>query len=167
MVVVALVGGGSPLEDGADATVEIRLVEGANVDAVRQQVIQSATGAWQARRISETSGDSDEAAVEFALPSSNLDGIIGELRRLDSAESARVNVDLDPEQAGVPTRTDGSATPAEPVTLAVTLRGSSGGGPWVTIIGAVVVALLALGAIGLVSRRFGADSGFDSPDPRR
>jgi hypothetical protein len=162
VVLVALVGGQGALDDSADANVTIELEPDTGVDATRQQIVNTATGAWQATQVAESSGSDDEATVEFSLPPANLDGLIGELRRTEGAESVEVNVDLEEDQVNaVPVETeDGSLEAPEPVTLAVAINGSSARGPWITIIGAALVALLALGAIALVQRRFG-DRDFD------
>lgn len=144
---------------------DIELTARTDVDAARQQLIADATGAWQATRIAESTSSDDEASVEFALPGTALDGLVGQLRRHPAADDVEVTMDVDPEQmAAAPLAEDASAP--EPVLLQVNLTRASGGGPWVTILGAVLVAVLALVALALVQRRFGQDedAGYDDGD---
>ena len=165
MVLIALLGGRTGLGSDADAVVDIQLAPRVQVDAARQQVIETAKGTWQAVRVGEATPSDDETVVEFTLPGPNLDGLVNELRRYPSAESVDVMIDIDPEQASgdpVPSA-DGPEVP-EPVRLEVNITAGSSGGPWITILGAVVVALIALGALALVSRRFGADDGAGPPE---
>ena len=166
MVVIALVGGRGPLDSGADATVEIQLADNVSVDSARQAVVEKATSSWQAVRVGETSGSDTDTTVEFALPAGSLDGLISELRHEDDAEEVDVDIDLDESQLATEPTTDadGKVVPPEPVHLVVNIERSADAGPWLTIGGAVLVVVLALGAIVFVQRRYGdAEDGAGPP----
>jgi len=152
VAVVALLGGGSPLDDSAEAHVEILLGRNADIDGARQQLISDATSTWQATRIAETTED-DSASVEFAIPGTALDGMVAELRRHPLADEVDVSLEVDPSQLEPDPLATEEAAP-EPIRLRVDLTRSSGGGPWVTIVGAMFVAVLALVALVFVQRRF-------------
>jgi cobalamin biosynthesis Mg chelatase CobN len=166
-VLLALVSKGGSLADDADAQVDIALRGSTSVDAAREQIIADATRSWKATRVAESSESDDEATVEFALPGASLDGFVAALRRQTDAESVEVALEVDPEQvqpdslAGDP----GSEAAPKPVRVKVNLTSSSSQGPLVTFIGALLVAVLAALALGLVWRRFGHEDQVTSNEP--
>ncbi len=157
VVAIAVLGGGGALDNSADASVDIELAGNVNVDGARQQLISDAQRTWQATRVAEATDSDDEATVEFALPGTSLDGLIAELRRYPGATDVQVTMEVDPAQLAPEPLSDADSAPVEPVRLQVTLTRDKGGGPWVTILAAVVIALLALGALALMQRRSGDD----------
>ncbi len=152
------------LNDSADARVDIVLARNASIDDARQNLITKATGSWQATRVAESTESDDEATVAFSLPGSALDGFVADLRRHPDAEDVQVSLEVDPDQLTPKALGSTETAAAEPVRLEVGLTRASGGGPWVTILGAVFVAVLALVALVMVQRRFGGDA--DDDDDR-
>lgn len=159
MVVLALVSKGGSLVQDADAQVDITLSGTTTVDEARDQIISEATGSWQATRVAETSDSESQASVEFALPGSSLDGFISALRRQPDTESVEVSLEVDPEQLRPRSLADNQEPESapEPVRVEVNLTSSTSQGPLVTFIGALLVAVLAAAALGLIWRRYGRD----------
>ncbi|MEZ5237890.1 MAG: hypothetical protein R2716_02675 [Microthrixaceae bacterium] len=160
VVLVALVSRGGSLVDDADARVDMELDGSVDLDEAREQLTTEATGSWQATRTAESTDSEDEAMVEFALPGPSLDGFIAALRRYPDARDVQVTLDVDPERLETPSlgsEAAGDAAPEpEPVRVQVNLSSPAGQGPMVTIVGALLVALIAAGGLALVWRHFGS-----------
>lgn len=156
---LALASRGGSLAGDADAQVDIALRDSTTVDAAREQIVADATRSWSATRIAESSESDDEATVEFALPGASLDGFVAALRRQSDAKEVEVTLDVDPEQLeprSLGTERDERSAP-EPVRVEVNLTAGKSQGPLVTIIGALLVAVLAMVGLGLAWRRWGGD----------
>ncbi len=169
-MVLTLVSRGGALNNDADAQVDIAYGGDVDVSTARERLVTEASSTWQATRVAESSASDNETSVEFSLPGSSLEGFISALRRSDGAKSVEVDLEVDPEQV----EPESLATPdaegetAAPVRVQVNLTSDEGQGPLVTFIGALLVAVLAGGALMLVWRRFGGEQ--DPPvaeDPPR
>ena len=167
---LVLLSRGGALVDGADARVDMRLADSVGLDEAREDLTTRATASWQATRTAENTESDDSAMVEFTMPGSSMDGFIAELRRYPDAADVKVTLDVDADR--VAPRSLGSADPeerVEPVTVQVNLSAQKNLSPLVTIIGLLLVALLAAGAAALLWRRFGGLEIDDAPEesPRR
>lgn len=155
MGVLALTRVAGPAGADADATVSLQVSGSTNVETVRQKVTELSDTLWGGTKIGEETSSNEESTVVVALPGSNLDAAVASLRRGEAgAEVTGVSIDLDPEQMQPRALATGApASAPEPVRLVVEITEGGSGGPWGTLVVAVLFIVAALAGITLLQRK--------------
>lgn len=158
--VAVLQRGGELGRGDADATVELTLPPGADVDTARQEIAQRGAPAWQARQVGEVSESEDRTDVTFAMPGSNLASAVAWLRNRNNtgAETETVVYAVDPDQLELtPLSSAGAATAPAPVVLRVGIVASDDAGSTLVTVGWVLLAAAVVAAAVVGWRWYGPE----------